>query len=99
LALNLQMIDLAELLHTCVAEQRMLNPTRAIELELPAHADMRSVIVNADADRLNQVITNYLSNAERYSSDDQPITVALRLADEEVPGVAEAPADGMRERR
>jgi PAS domain S-box-containing protein len=98
LALNLQMIDLAELLRTCVAEQRMLNPSRVIALDLPAHAEVSSVIVNADVDRLNQVVTNYLSNAGRYSPEDQPITVALRLTYEEVPGVADAPADGSRER-
>lgn len=100
LALNIQAIDLVELLRTCVEEQRMLNPSReiALDVDVPPHADMRSVIVDADADRLNQVITNYLSNAERYSPDDQPITVALRLAAEEVPDVADAPADGLRER-
>jgi signal transduction histidine kinase len=99
LALNLQMVDLAGLLRTCVEEQRMLNPSRDIALDLPAHADMNSVIVTADADRLNQVITNYLSNAERYSREDQPITVALRLGVEEVSDVADAPANGLRERR
>jgi PAS domain S-box-containing protein len=98
LALNLQRTNLAELLRACVAEQRMLNPSRDIALDLPPHADVRSVFVNADIDRLNQVVTNYLSNAERYSPEDQPIKVILRLADEEVPDVADAPTDGMRER-
>jgi len=43
-------------------------------------------------------VTNYLSNAERYSPEDQPIKVTLRLADEELPGVADAPADDSPER-
>jgi PAS domain S-box-containing protein len=98
LVLNLETTDLAELLRACVEHQRMLNPARVIELELPAPADLRSMIVNADIDRLDQVVTNYLSNAERYSSEDQPIKVALRLADEEAPEVADAPADGSPER-
>ncbi|HEX5439749.1 MAG TPA: PAS domain S-box protein [Ktedonobacterales bacterium] len=99
LILNLATTDLAELLRACVAEQCMLNPSRLIELDLPASADVSSVIVDADVNRLNQVITNYLSNAERYSPEDQPITVALRLVDGEVSDVADAPADGVRERR
>jgi PAS domain S-box-containing protein len=98
LALNLDKTDLADLLRTCIAEQSMLNPDRAIELDLPAPADLRAMIVNADVDRLDQVVTNYLSNAERYSPEDQPIKVTLRLADEELPGVADAPADDSPER-
>lgn len=97
-ALNLQKTDLVELLRACVAEQRMLTPNRVITLDAPAPADMSSVVVDADADRLNQVITNYLSNAERYSPEDQPIKVTLRLAVEEVSDDADAPADDLRER-
>ncbi len=35
--------------------------------------------VFADADRLAQVVTNYVSNALRYSSPDQPVTVGLEV--------------------
>lgn len=98
LVLNREKTDLAELLRACVGQQRMLNPAREIALDLPAPADPGSTMVHADVDRLDQVVTNYLSNAERYSSEDQPITVTLRLADEEIPGVVDATADGSPER-
>jgi signal transduction histidine kinase len=40
--------------------------------------------VDADADRLGQVLSNYLANAVRYSPEDQPIVVSLRVAEEQV---------------
>jgi signal transduction histidine kinase len=43
------------------------------------------VVVDADADRLGQVLGNYLANAVRYSRDSQPITVTLRVV-EPAPG-------------
>jgi PAS domain S-box-containing protein len=107
--LNRQPTDLAELVRTCVEEQRLLTPSRVIELDLPdpvdpadtsatsAPADTQSIIVEADADRIGQVVTNYLSNAERYSAEDHPITVTLRFADEEAPGGADAGAPGAQE--
>ena len=98
LVLNREKTDLAELLRACVGQQRMLNPAREIALDLPAPADPGSTMVHADIDRLDQVVTNYLSNAERYSSEDQPITVTLRLSDEEIPGVVDGVADGSPER-
>jgi PAS domain S-box-containing protein len=96
LMLDRQPMDLAELLRACVEEQRLLNPSRVIELDLsdPTDASVtdatQSIVVGADADRLGQVVTNYLSNAERYSAEDQPIKVTLRLIEEELPGAADA---------
>jgi signal transduction histidine kinase len=34
--------------------------------------------VDADPDRLSQVLTNFLANAIRCSSQEQPIEVSLR---------------------
>src|SRR5262249_15895948 len=78
-----QTTHVAELARTCVEEQRMLNPSRVIEFDLSAPAETaaasasssQSIIIDADADRLGLVVTNYLSNAARYSAEDQPITV------------------------
>ncbi|MGB8345472.1 MAG: HAMP domain-containing sensor histidine kinase [Ktedonobacteraceae bacterium] len=47
---------------------------RDIELEEPATA----VIVKADSDRVNQVITNLISNALKYSPEDAPVQVTIR---------------------
>jgi signal transduction histidine kinase len=36
------------------------------------------VLLQADAERLGQAVTNYLTNALRYSPADQPVHVAVR---------------------
>jgi len=56
-----------------LAEQRVAWPTQAIACELPAEP----VMVVADADRIGQVVTNYLANGLKYSAPGQPITVVL----------------------
>ncbi len=100
LVLNRQPTDLAKLVQTCVEEQRLLNPSRVIEFGLadladtPATDGIQSIVVDADADRLGQVVTNYLSNAERFSAEDQPIRVTLRLAEEATPDAGDAETDG-----
>jgi signal transduction histidine kinase len=47
-------------------------------LVVPQSPDVR---VLADADRLSQVLDNYLSNALKYSSADEPVTVQLETAE------------------
>jgi len=69
--------DLAELVRRNVAAQQAAVPERRIEVDLPDAA----LRVEADADRLDQVLTNYLTNALKYSSADQPVTVRLEMAD------------------
>ncbi len=54
----------------------MLEANRTIHLELPT---AQSVPVIADADRIVQVVTNYLTNALKYSKEDRPITVRLEV--------------------
>ncbi len=87
LALQLAPCDLAALVREQVAAQRMATPDRTIELEI---LDTRLVWVLADADRLSQVLSNYLSNALKYSPVDQPVTVRLKVAENlAVVGVAD----------
>jgi len=69
-----QPCDLAGIVRDALDEQRQVNPTRAIHLETP---HKRPIPVDADAGRIGQVVINYLSNALKYSLEDQPVTVGL----------------------
>ena len=87
LVLNRQPCDLVALVRGCVEEQRLLTPDRTLTLDLlDAHdapdPDGRSIIVQADGTRISQALTNYLTNAERYSPGDQPIEIALRVVEQ-----------------
>lgn len=77
--LNLAPLDPAALVREQVVAQRVATPGRTIELELPADGD--SVAVMADGDRLRQVLGNYLTNALKYSADDQPVVVRLEVVE------------------
>jgi signal transduction histidine kinase len=81
LALHREPHSLAELVREGVEEQRLLAPSRTITLELPdSHAS--PAMANIDPSRLSQALSNYLSNALRYSSDGQPVEVLLRVVAE-----------------
>jgi signal transduction histidine kinase len=71
--------DLGEIVHDTVAGQRLVWRRRIIHLESPAEA----VPVVADADRVAQVVGNYLSNALRYSPNVQPVEVRVERDDGE----------------
>jgi signal transduction histidine kinase len=71
--------DLGEIVHDTVAGQRLVSRRRIIHLESPAEA----VPVVADADRVAQVVGNYLSNALRYSPNVQPVEVRVERDDGE----------------
>jgi signal transduction histidine kinase len=77
--LTLQMgpCDLEAVVGQAVAEQQVLAPERTIQLEV---ATAQPVVVVADAQRIAQVVTNYLSNALKYSREEQPVTVRLEVA-------------------
>jgi PAS domain S-box-containing protein len=68
--------DLAAMVREAVEEQRQANPARALLVQFPADL---SVVVTADADRLGQVVTNYLTNALKYSPADRPVAAGLDL--------------------
>ena len=73
--------DLATIVRDAVAEQRQLVPGRVIHLRLAAAAEAPVI---ADADRLRQVVTNYLNNALKYSPADQPVDVRLQVREKTV---------------
>lgn len=65
--------DLDALARECVQEQRMGHPTRRIQVVLPEVP----TTVFADADRVRQVITNFLTNALKYSAAELPVRVEV----------------------
>jgi PAS domain S-box-containing protein len=62
--------DLVALVREVVDEQRAAWPDRDLGVDAPSGA----LIVEADPDRIAQVIHNYLSNALKYAPHDHPIT-------------------------
>ncbi|HEU5441600.1 MAG TPA: PAS domain S-box protein [Ktedonobacterales bacterium] len=76
LELRLQTCDLAGIVRQTVEEQRQAHPQRSIALALSGDA---AALVTADADRVGQVVTNYLTNALKYSREDQPVEVRLSV--------------------
>ncbi len=78
LELHRTRFDLAALVREQVEAQRMLAPRRSIRLHAPSGEPVQ---VNADAERLGQVMANYLTNALKYSPPDRPVRVYVQ-ADE-----------------
>lgn len=70
-----QHCDLATIVREVVEHQQMLTPARSLHLDLP----LEPVPIFADPDRIGQVVHNYLTNAIKYSPEEQPIQVGLRV--------------------
>ena len=74
--LQMSNCDLVEICRAVVEEQRLLSG-RSITFETPLETGK----IKADANRLSQVVTNLVSNALKYSSDEKPISVRLNQDD------------------
>ena len=88
LALVRERFDLVSLLRQ-EAETAQSASQRSVTLELAGWTSSRPVEVEADRDRIGQVIANLLSNALKYSPADRP--VALTLAPEGRPAGPDTP--------
>ncbi len=75
LELRMQNCDLVNIVREKVEEQHDLAPMRTLHLDT---LTVESTPVYADAERIGQVVTNYLSNALKYSSAEQPVDVWLQ---------------------
>ncbi len=73
LELRIQQCDITAIVHRTVADQSSIAAPRSIHLETVTD----TLYVMADADRLEQVLNNYLSNALKYSESIQPVDVCL----------------------
>jgi hypothetical protein len=80
LELRLELTDLVPLIQQVVEAQRRATPERTISLFLPEESP---VAVLADPGRIEQVITNYLTNALKYSSAESPVAVGVQVAEQQ----------------
>ncbi|HEV2405786.1 MAG TPA: ATP-binding protein, partial [Ktedonobacterales bacterium] len=69
--------DLLDIVRETVEGQRAAWPGRALSIILPRRTHLPLV---ADADRIGQVVTNYVTNALKYSEPDRPVTVRVSAA-------------------
>lgn len=67
--------DLRNLVHEAIQEQRKMSPGRTIELIMD---EAQPLPLEADVDRIVQVISNYLTNALKYSESDRPVSVTVQ---------------------
>ncbi|HKV85229.1 MAG TPA: ATP-binding protein [Ktedonobacterales bacterium] len=75
LVMDLQPCDIVAIAREAVEEQRLAHPGRAVKLSAPpAHTPIEAVM---DADRIGQVVTNFLTNALKYSPPDAPLHVRV----------------------
>ncbi len=78
LEMRMESADLLGVVREEVEQQRHAHPTRDIHLMLPE----TPVPVVVDQGRIGQVVTNYLTNALKYSPGGQPVEVWVSVADD-----------------
>jgi signal transduction histidine kinase len=71
-------VDLMAELDTAVEGSRVVDPSHAVTLSGPSVP----ITVDADPDRLQQVLANLLENARRNSPADQPINVETEVVED-----------------
>src|SRR5262249_21242735 len=102
LELHLEPVDIAALVRHIVEDQQAVS-SREIRLHLSA-SQLDPVV--ADADRIEQVLTNFLTNALKYSPADQPVEMGLEVEEQQVrvwvrdggPGIPEVEQEHIWER-
>jgi signal transduction histidine kinase len=80
LELRLEYQNFSTFIQEIVKQQRQLNPSRTIRLNNLA----QTLPVCIDRDHIEQVLTNYLSNALKYSQENQPISIEVQRIDKKI---------------
>jgi PAS domain S-box/DNA binding domain, excisionase family len=81
LNLSLAEHDLVAILQDTVQAQREVTRQRSILLDLPS---TKPILVLVDKDRIGQVISNYLTNALKYSQVGEEVVVGLQELEQEI---------------
>lgn len=76
LQLEMQRCDLISIVKTTIEDLRLIAPKRTLHLEFP---EQTMITMLADPDRIRQVLTNYVTNALRYSGSSLPIVIGVTL--------------------
>jgi signal transduction histidine kinase len=76
LVMRIEECDLLDIVSEAIDAQRSVWPSRPITLEIASHG---RIPLLADADRIGQVVTNYLTNALNYSASDQPVVARVQV--------------------
>lgn len=76
LELRRDLCNVARLVREVVEDQRTLMPERKLELVIAEPGDF---MVMADSDRVRQVVSNYLSNAFKYSESGKPVKISVEV--------------------
>ena len=90
--INLEELDLVGLVRDVVAEQQISNLARHFSVVCPTES---SILVQADPARLRQVLSNYLTNALKYSPEATPVEVAMGLVADAVRVAVSDHGDGI----
>ena len=80
LELNLKPVELGKLIAKVVTSQESYTTRHQLEMDVPA--DLPTVI--ADEDKIDQVLTNLINNAIKYSPDGGVVLVSARTAGHDV---------------
>lgn len=73
LQLSKKDFEINELISDCLAEMKLTHPGHIINFE-----PQKDIIVNADREKIGQVITNFLSNAIKYSDKGCAIIISSK---------------------
>lgn len=81
LDLQKEQTDLKAITHEAMEDLYIVFPGRTIHLLMP---EGESIPVFVDTERIDEVINNYVTNALKYSPEDQPIEIRLEKKDDRV---------------
>lgn len=74
--LHLATCNLVDLVVEMVQDHQAAHPARLITLDLP---EEDPILVCVDRDRVQQVLSNYLTNALKFSPESEPVQVGITL--------------------